>query len=54
MWVVLTKCGAVLITPLARRMEKWWGSVMDVGLDPELSKVVRAFRSSYRPNQEGI
>ena len=24
--------------PLAGRMEKWWGSVMDVGLDPELTK----------------
>ena len=27
-----------LVTPLARRTEKWWGSVMDVGLDPELTK----------------
>ena len=24
--------------PLARRTEKWWGSVMEVGLDPELAK----------------
>ena len=24
--------------PLARRTEKWWGSVMEVGLDPELTK----------------
>ena len=24
--------------PLADQMEKWWGSVMDVGLDPELTK----------------
>ena len=24
--------------PLACRTEKWWGSVMDVGLDPELTK----------------
>ena len=23
---------------LARRTEKWWGLVMDVGLDPELTK----------------
>ena len=27
-----------LVTPLADRTEKWWGSVMDVGLDPELTK----------------
>ena len=33
---------------------KWWVTVMDVGLDPELSKVVRAFGSGYRPNREGI
>ena len=24
--------------PLAHRTEKWWGSVMEVGLDPELTK----------------
>ena len=24
--------------PLANRTEKWWGSVMEVGLDPELTK----------------
>ena len=24
--------------PLADRTEEWWGSVMDVGLDPELTK----------------
>ena len=24
--------------PLVGQMEKWWGSVMDVGLDPELTK----------------
>ena len=24
--------------PLAGRTEEWWGSVMDVGLDPELTK----------------
>ena len=29
---------SVLVTPLASRTEKWWGSVMDVGLDPELTK----------------
>ena len=23
--------------PLANRTEKWWGSVMEVGLDPELT-----------------
>ena len=27
-----------LVTPLVRRTEKWWGSVMEVGLDPELTK----------------
>ena len=45
---------SVLVMPLATWMEKWWGSVMDVGLDPELSKMVRVFGSSYCPNQEGI
>ena len=39
---------------LARWTEEWWGLVMDVGLDPELSKVVRALGSGYCPNQEGI
>ena len=29
---------SVLVTPLASRMEEWWGSVMDVGLNPELTK----------------
>ena len=29
---------SALVTPLARRTEKWWGSVMEVGLDPELTK----------------
>ena len=24
--------------PLVSRTEKWWGSVMEVGLDPELTK----------------
>ena len=32
------KVWSVLVTPLADRTEKWWGSVMDVGLDPELTK----------------
>ena len=27
-----------LVLLLARRTEEWWGSVMDVGLDPELTK----------------
>ena len=40
--------------PLVGRKEKWWVIVMDVGLDPELSKMVCALRSSYCPNQEGI
>ena len=44
----------MLVTPLVDRTEKWWGSVMDVGLDPELSKVVRVFGSGYCPNREGI
>ena len=39
---------------LAVWKEKWWVVVMGVGLDPELSKVVRAFRSGYCPNWEGI
>ena len=39
---------------LACQKEKWWVVVMDVGLDPELSKMVRVFRSGYCPNQEGI
>ena len=29
---------SALVTPLADQTEKWWGSVMDVGLDPELTK----------------
>ena len=32
------KVWSVLVTPLADWTEKWWGSVMDVGLDPELTK----------------
>ena len=43
-----------LVTPLADWKEKWWVVVMGVGLDPELSKVIHAFRSGYCPNQEGI
>ena len=38
MWVGADKVWSTLVTPLARRTEKWWGSVMDVGLDPELTK----------------
>ena len=30
--------------PLADQKEKWWVAVMDVGLDPELNKVVRVLR----------
>ena len=29
---------SALVTLLVCRTEKWWGSVMDVGLDPELTK----------------
>ena len=39
---------------LAHQKEKWWVVVMDVGLDPELSKMVCALGSGYCPNQEGI
>ena len=35
--------------PLACQKEKWWVMVMGVGLDPELSKVVHALRSSELP-----
>ena len=38
---------SVLITLLANRKEKWWVAVTGMGLDPELSKVVCTFRSSY-------
>ena len=38
MWVGADKVWSALVTLLARRTEKWWGSVMDVGLDPELTK----------------
>ena len=44
----------MLITPLADWKEKQWVTVMGVGLDPELSKIVRALGSGYCPNQEGI
>ena len=40
--------------PLADQKEKQWVMVMDVGLDPELSKMVHALRSSYCPNREEI
>ena len=32
------KVWSALVTLLADRTEKWWGSVMGVGLDPELTK----------------
>ena len=43
-----------LVMPLVDRTEKWWALVMDVGLDPELSKMVHVLRSGYSPNREGI
>ena len=48
------KVWSALITPLVRRTEKWWGSVMDVGSDPELTKWSFVFRFGYGPNREGI
>ena len=45
---------SALVTLLADRKEEWWVTVMGVGLDPELSKVVRVLGSSYCPNWEGI
>ena len=45
---------SVLIMLLASQKEKWWVTVMGVGLDPELSKVVCALRFGYCPNWEGI
>ena len=45
---------SALVTPLVDQKEKWWVAAMDVGLDPELGKVVRAFGSRYCPIQEGI
>ena len=38
MWVGADKVWSALITLLADRTGKWWGSVMEVGLDPELTK----------------
>ena len=32
------KLWSALVMPLVRRTEKWWGSVMGVGSDPELTK----------------
>ena len=40
--------------PLVDRKEEWWVAAMEVGLDPKLSKMVRALRSGYCPNREGI
>ena len=39
---------------LVDRKEEWWVAVMGVGLDPELSKMVRVFGSGYCPNWGGI
>ena len=44
----------MLVTPLAGQKEEWWVAVMEVELDPELSKMVRVFGSSCYLNQEGI
>ena len=44
----------MLVTPLADWKEEWWVTVMGVGLDPELSKMVCALGSGYCPNREGI
>ena len=40
--------------PLASQKEKWWVMVMEVGLDPELSKTVHVLGFSYCPIWEGI
>ena len=40
--------------PLADQKEEWWITVMEVRLDPELTKMVHAFGSSYCPNWKGI
>ena len=40
--------------PLVDRKEKWWVTVMGVGLDPELSKMVCVFGSGYCPNRKRI
>ena len=45
---------SALVMPLVDWKEMWWVAVMGVRLDPELSKMVRAFGSSYYPNWEGI
>ena len=45
---------SVLVTLLADWKEKWWVMVMDVGLDPELTKLVYVFGSGYCPNREVI
>ena len=39
---------------LASRKEKWWVTVVDVGLDPELNKMVHVLGSGYYSNREGI
>ena len=39
---------------LVDRKEKRWVAVIEVGLDPELSKMVRVFGSGYCSNWEGI
>ena len=36
---------SVLVTPLVDQTEEWWVAVMDVGLDPELSKMIRVLGS---------
>ena len=43
-----------LVTLLVDQKEKWWVMVMGVGLDPELSKMVRTLGSGYCPNWKGI
>ena len=45
---------SALVLLLADWKEKWWVTVMGVGLDPELSKVVCALGFGYCPNWEGI
>ena len=41
---------SVLVMPLADWKEKWWVTVMEVGLDPELSKMICVLGSCYGPN----
>ena len=43
-----------LVMLLADRKEEWWVVVMEVGLDPELNKVVCVLGFGYCPNWEGI